>query len=264
MTTWTMWGVPFPSRSPAYLPTTGSPLAVDKELYAKIRSAPRVLVEEFRLEIRSGRAWTAPAGSIVQISTPEGPQVGDLNLWNAHNPSERFWAARTRQLHATHVSTYDRLWSTLPHLRPLATILADSLAWYGVDAHGGRVHDLLGTRCDPYVNTLLSGEAYDFHCHSNLVRAVLPFGLAETDIHDVLNLFQVTGLDDEGRYCMSGCPARKGTTEKEMVQCCRPLNVKVFRLEDESLLRKWGWKMPEPAPYRGLHGMTVPQGETRS
>ncbi|KAJ7837650.1 hypothetical protein B0H14DRAFT_2790727 [Mycena olivaceomarginata] len=285
---------PLPKPVPAYLPTTGSPLAVDKELYAKIRSAPRVLVEEFRLEIRSGRAWTAPAGSIVQISTPEGPQVGDLNLWNAHNPSERFWAARTRQLHATHVSTYDRLWSTLPHLRPLATILADSLAWYGVDAHGGRVHDLLGTRCDPYVNTLLSGEAYDFHCHSNLVRAVLPFGLAETDIHDVLNLFQVTGLDDEGRYCMSGCPARKGDyvemlaevdlllalstcpggdlslwgfgadSEKEMVQCCRPLNVKVFRLEDESLLRKWGWKMPEPAPYRGLHGMTVPQGETRS
>jgi uncharacterized protein YcgI (DUF1989 family) len=135
---------------------------------------------------------------------------GDLNLWNAHNPSERFWAARTRQLHATHVSTYDRLWSTLPHLRPLATILADSLAWYGADAHGGRVHDLLGTRCDPYVNTLLSGEAYDFHCHSNLVRAVLPFGLAEADVHDVLNLFQVTGLNDEGRYCMSRCPARKG------------------------------------------------------
>lgn len=53
-------------------------------------------------------------------------------------------------------------------------------------------------------------------------------------------------------------------SEKEMVQCCRPLNVKVFRLEDELLLRKWGWKMPEPAPYRGLHGMTVPQGEARS
>ncbi|KAJ6552460.1 meiotic chromosome segregation protein [Mycena vulgaris] len=208
--------------------------------------------------------------------------LGDLNLWNAHNPSERFWAARTRQLHATHVSTYDRLWSTLPHLRPRATILADSLAWYGVDAHGGRVHDLLGTRCDPYVNTLLSGEAYDFHCHSNLVRAVLPFGLAEADVHDVLNLFQVTGLNDEGRYCMSPCPARKGDYIEMLAEvdlllalsefsmfvmgwwsCCRPLNVKVFRLEDESLLRKWGWKMPEPAPYRGLHGMTVPQGEAR-
>jgi uncharacterized protein YcgI (DUF1989 family) len=38
---------------------------------------------------------------------------------------------------------------------------------------------------------------------------VLPFGLAESDIHDVINLFQVTGLDKKGRYYMSPCPARK-------------------------------------------------------
>lgn len=87
----------------------------------------------------------------------------------------------------------------------------DSLAWYGRDARGGRVHDLLGTRCDPYVGALLAaGHAYDFHCHSNLVRAVRPWGLDERDVHDVLNLFQVTGLDDRGRYCMSPCPAVAG------------------------------------------------------
>ena len=101
-------------------------------------------------------------------------------------------------------------------MRPLATILHDSLAWYGQDERGGRAHDLLGTRCDPYVNALLAGsgggdpQGYDFHCHSNLVRAVMPFGLAEADVHDVINLFQVTGLDDRGRYYMSPCPARAG------------------------------------------------------
>jgi uncharacterized protein YcgI (DUF1989 family) len=73
------------------------------------------------------------------------------------------------------------------------------------------VHDLLGTRCDPYIRSVLSnGNQYDFHCHSNLTRAVLPFGLAESDVHDVINLFQVTGLDEGGRYYMSPCPARKG------------------------------------------------------
>ena len=30
------------------------------------------------------------------------------------------------------------------------TIVGDSLKDYGVDGSGGRVHDLLGTRCDPY------------------------------------------------------------------------------------------------------------------
>ena len=62
-----------------------------------------------------------------------------------------------------------------------------------VDEDGGRVHDLLGTRCDPYVRKLLTGQDFHFHCHSNLTRAVLPFGLTEFDVHDVLNVFQCTG-----------------------------------------------------------------------
>lgn len=95
-------------------------------------------------------------------------------------------------------------------MRPLVTIIADSLSWYGEDEHGGRVHDLLGTRCDPYINTVLSGQTYDFHCHSNLTRAVVPFGLNESDVHDVINLFQVTGLDEKGRYFMNPCPAEAG------------------------------------------------------
>ena len=50
----------------------------------------------------------------------------------------------------SHVTTFDRLWSCLPFLRPMVTIIRDSLADYGVDDVGGRCHDLLGTRCDPY------------------------------------------------------------------------------------------------------------------
>lgn len=112
------------------------------------------------------------------------------------------------------MSVGDRLWSTTPYLRPLVTILSDTLSWYGVDEHGGRVHDLLGTGCDPYINAVLTssdegdGEQrdkkhYDFHCRSNLTRAVLPYGLTEHDVHDVINLFQVTGLDEQGRYFMN-------------------------------------------------------------
>ncbi|KAL2261424.1 hypothetical protein VTK26DRAFT_4191 [Humicola hyalothermophila] len=282
---------PIPPPVPAYLPTKGSPLSVDANVYSAIQKEPRVLVEEFTLPIRSGRAWKAPAGSIIRISTPEGPQVGDLNIWNAHNPRERFWASRTRQLHAAHVSTYDRLWSCLPYMRPMVTIISDTLAWYGQDEHGGRVHDLLGTRCDPYINSVLSEGQYDFHCHSNLTRAVLPFGLSEADIHDVINIFQVTGLDDKGRYFMNPCPARSGDhieflaeqdvlmalstcpggdlslwgfgadSEKEMIRCCRPLKVEVFRLQDETFLGKSGWKAAEPSKYRGLHGIVVAEGE---
>lgn len=99
--------------------------------------------------------------------------MGDLNLWSASDLRERFWSGKTRQLHATHVSTGDRLWSTLPHLRPMATITHDTLAWYGFDADGAGVHDVIGTRCDPHTNAVLRGDNYDRCCHSNLLRALL-------------------------------------------------------------------------------------------
>ena len=34
---------------------------------------------------------------------------------------------------------------------------------------------------------MLTGKDFDYHCHSNLTRAVLPYGLNESDVHDVLN-----------------------------------------------------------------------------
>ncbi|KIV98268.1 hypothetical protein PV10_01935 [Exophiala mesophila] len=286
---------PLPPPYPAYLATAGSPLKANEELYKSIQASPRQLIDSFTLPIRSGRAWQAPAKSIIRISTPEGPQVGDLNIWNAHNARERFWASRTKQLHSSHVTTGARLWSNLPYMRPLVTIIGDSLSWYGVDETGGRCHDLLGTRCDPYINTLLSGAgaSYDYHCHSNLTRAVLPFGLNESDVHDVINLFQVTGLDDQGRYFMNPSPARAGDfieffaeqdlllalstcpggdlsqwgfgsdNEKEMIKCCRPLKVEVFQLEDEDGVLGGRWEQPACPSYRGQHGMKIPEGEVR-
>jgi uncharacterized protein YcgI (DUF1989 family) len=272
---------------PAYQATTPA-LTVDKAFYRRIAEAGgRTLVEAVTVPIRSGRAWTVPAGHVFRIVTPEGPQVGDLNLWNRHNPRERLWASRTRQLQAAHVSVFDRLWSTLPYLRPIATITADSLKDYGIDEFGGRIHDLLGTRCDPYVNRMLTGEDFDFHCHSNLVRAVAPYGLTELDVHDVLNVFQCTGLNRADKYFMRASPAKTGDhielfaeidllcalstcpggdlsvalwgpDARDPLEVCRPLGVEVYALEPALLA---GWKSPESPAYRGAHGMRLQKPE---
>lgn len=264
----------------------GEALRVDREFYGSLGEAVegRELVHSEVLPIRSGTAWNVPAGHLCRIVALEGPQVGDLNIWNGHDPRERMWAARTRQLQAAHVSTFDRLWSTLPFLRPLATITGDSLADYGSDDAGGRVHDLLGTRCDPYVNRMLRSEDFDFHCHSNLTRAILPHGLTEFDVHDVLNVFQCTGLNDEDHYFMKTSPARQGEFfeffaeidllcalstcpggdlsvpmwgphARDPIEVCRPLGIEVYRPHNELLN---GWSPPPAAAYRGLHGITLP------
>jgi len=133
------------------VPAYSTPSA-NQPLYSRVANSAdsRRLVLSHTIPPRSGYSWSVPAGCVFRLTTPDGAQVGDLNIWNLHNPRERFWAARTRQLQSSHVSTGDRLWSCLPFLRPLCTIVKDTLEDYGVDGLGGRCHDLLGTRCDPY------------------------------------------------------------------------------------------------------------------
>lgn len=265
-----------------YQAKPGSALEVDRRFYARLApdSGNRKLVEQFVIPRRSGRAWPVRAGQIFRIVAIEGPQVADLNVWNLTNPRERFWASRSRQLHQAHVSTFDRLWSCLPYLRPMLTITADTVQ-YGRDADGAGCHDLLGTRCDPYVHKLLNGEELDVCCHSNLVRAVLPYHLTELDVHDVLNVFQVTGLTAEGRYFTKPSPAKAGDFieffaeldvlaalsvcphgdmsapvwgpgASDTVDICRPLGIEIWQPAPELLA---GWKSPAPSDYRGGHGL---------
>jgi uncharacterized protein YcgI (DUF1989 family) len=264
-------------------------LDFDRDLYARLaaETGRRRTIHAHIVPPRTGYAWTAPAGSVVRLTTVEGPQVGDLNLWNLNNPREHFWAARTRQLQGAHVTTFDRLWSCLPYLRPLATIIADTLSTEPTE-NGGRCHDLLGSRCDPYLYKLLDDRDFDVTCHNNLTRAVAPFHLTELDVHDVLNVFQVTGLDPVHEiYFMEPSPARKGDhfeflaeidllcalsacpsgdlTEwgwgedgSDPVANCRPLGVEVFEVDPELLD---GWRPPEPVRIKSVYersGQTSP------
>src|SRR5690625_7725502 len=100
----------------------GAALEVDEDYYGRIgaETERRRVVDEFTVPIRSGQAWQIPAGHVCRISTPEGPQVGDLNLCNRHDPRERLCAARTRQRQAAHLPTPDRLWPPLQPRPPVA------------------------------------------------------------------------------------------------------------------------------------------------
>jgi uncharacterized protein YcgI (DUF1989 family) len=140
-----------PAADPTQAAYKGPALSVDRALYTSLASAPRTLLSSTPVPIRSARTFTVPAGHIARISLPAGSQVGDLNLWAAQNPRERFWAARTRQLQASHLTRFDRMWSVLPYLRPMCTIVGDSLEGYGVDANGGKVHDLVRILARPSV-----------------------------------------------------------------------------------------------------------------
>jgi len=230
---------------------------------------------------RTAGCIDVPAGCFFTISAPEGAQVGDLNLWHKADLTERFYSGKTRALHGTHLSTGDRMWSSFPHLRPMATITADTLDWYGFDGFGGSVHDVIGTRCDPYTGRLLAGTDYHHCCHSNLTRALaahcdLSLSEAEAHIHDVLNVFMCTGFTrDTGQYFMKASPVRQGDylefyAEIDLIvglsacpggdcgqehssdeAACYPLQVTVY---DPGAEARSSHVVPSPSPYDRSHG----------
>lgn len=249
--------------------------------FYKSVQAGATLTDEIIIPPRDARAFEVPAGHIFRIISLDGPQVGDLNLWNADDLSERFFSGKTRALHATHLSTGDRLWSGFPFLRPMATIIRDTLDWYGWDDDGAGVHDVIGTRCDPYTGRLLSGNDYHHCCHSNLTLALarhrgLALTEAEAHIHDVLNVFMCTGFTPHShQYFMKASPVRPGDYIEFFAEigllgalstcpggdcgaehssdeaACYPLKVEILRPDAGALA---DWISPPPSDYDRSHG----------
>jgi uncharacterized protein YcgI (DUF1989 family) len=251
----------------------------DMTLYSAARQKTK-LMEEVVVPPRDAATFRVAAGNFFRIVSIQGPQVGDLNLWAARDLSERFYSGKTRALHGTHLSTGDRMWSSFPYMRPMATITHDTLDWYGFDTFGAGVHDVIGTRCDPYTGLLLSGHEYHRCCHSNLIRALasetgLSLDLAETHVHDVLNVFMCTGFThDTHQYFMKASPVRPGdfieffaeidllgalstcpggdcsSEHSSDTAACFPLKVEIYQTDPGILAN---WSPPEPSAYSRRH-----------
>ena len=237
-------------------------------------------IDQIIIPPRDAKCFKVPKSHFFRIYCQNGPQVGDLNLWNEHNLNEKFYSGKTRALYGTHLSTNDRLWSSLPYLRPMATITHDTLDWYGFDDDGGSVHDVIGTRCDPYTEKILSNKEYHFCCHSNLIRALsnyknISYKEAENYIHDVLNVFMCTGFTkDTHQYFMKASPVRIGDyieffSEIDLLaglsacpggDCslshssddavCYSLKVEIYECLNNDLKN---WREPETSNYSGDH-----------
>ena len=237
-------------------------------------------IDQIIIPPRDAKCFRVPKSHFFRIYCQNGPQVGDLNLWNEHNLNEKFYSGKTRALYGTHLSTNDRLWSSLPYLRPMATITHDTLDWYGFDDDGGSVHDVIGTRCDPYTEKILSNKEYHFCCHSNLIRALsnyknISYKEAEIYIHDVLNVFMCTGFTkDTHQYFMKASPVRIGDyieffseidllaglsacpggdcslSHSSDAAVCYSLKVEIYECLNNDLKN---WREPETSNYSGDH-----------
>ena len=240
-------------------------------------------IDEVIVPPRDAKTFNVKSGNFFRIESIEGPQVGDLNLFQADNLDEKFYSGKTRALFGTHISVGDKMYSNFPYLRSLATITWDTLDWYNYDEDGGSVHDVIGTRCDPYTSKLLSGKDYHYCCHSNLTRALvkekeMTINHAEKIVHDVLNVFMLTGFtNDTKQYFMKSSPVRPGdyleffaetdllgvmsacpggdcgSEHSSDVTKCFPLKVSIWNVDKKYLQ---GIRISETSSYNKDHGLS--------
>jgi uncharacterized protein YcgI (DUF1989 family) len=147
---------------------------------------------------------------VARLVCVEGPQIADVDVFNADDPHEHLWANQTLNREGAHLTTFSRLWSNMPRFRPLMTVIEDTVRNVPTNP-GARHHIILGAHCNPYYWLIASGRSDHSSCYTNLVSAVAEFGLGPEFVHDNLNLFQKTRIDPEtSRYVTEGSDAQSG------------------------------------------------------
>lgn len=147
----------------------------------------------------TGWAGTAPAGSRLRITDLQGTQVGDLVLFRADDPTDRFSAGNTRKMAGSiFVTTGATLWSTR----------YERLAQLGEDTAGR--HDLLASACTQYDYPIRFGVTGHRSCLANLTEALAPHGIGEAGIPDPMNVFMSQDVGPKGELTILEAPSKPG------------------------------------------------------
>lgn len=187
------------------------------ERAARLRTRPgetgssgdgRRLVARMIVPREGGKAFEVEKGQIVRIIAIDGPQVCDFNAYNRHDFTEGFWSGGTRSFEGTHLTIGNRLWSNPPRIRPMFTIVADTVK-QRPNKLGLESHDLLFSRCnrERYKQRGMPGHA---NCQDNLARAIRPYSLPASAVQDAFNIFMKTGVEPNGRLFYKDPDAQKG------------------------------------------------------
>ena len=236
---------------------------VDQAFCDRVRAASgHKLLDKFVIPPFNGRGFKVDRGQTFRVTQPEGPQVGDVCLWNAHNTGEFFGGMRTWMLEGWFVRPYSRLWSDVPWLHPMATCIEDTVVTQPPkdEYH----HHLVGTHCAPEVYELKYGLTGLNGCFVNLLQGIEPFGLTEEDIHDNVDVFQKMRISPEdGKKYTARSDSKPGDyiefyAEMDLVisvsVCPNADNTRAFSVPEDNTVHSLGVEVyetgiePKPTP----------------
>ena len=122
-----------------------------REWYERLRAERSRfrLREQFTIPKETGKGVVVQRGHTVRFVIIEGPQIADVNVFNAQDPAEHLRAMETLNREGFWLTRFSRLWSNMPRFRPLMTIIEDTVRTkpgQGEPHH----HHIFGGHCNPY------------------------------------------------------------------------------------------------------------------
>lgn len=177
------------------------------DLSNRLESFP--IVTRTVVEKNTGHGARVASGQVFTLEMIEGPQIIDLDVFAADDPSEHYSASTQVWTEGGRIGLYSRIWSNPPTSRPLATVIADRIS-FREEGLGLRDHKSYGAHCNPHDWLLFAGFLPNT-CYDNLQAACAMVGLPQQAIHDNLNLYMKSALDPEtGRHLNVTSDAQAG------------------------------------------------------
>ena len=165
----------------------------------------RELVQEILVPAMYGRAWHVNKGQSMRIIAVDGPQVGDLIAFNAHDYKESYdpeWSYIENCHLGTGDATHIRyLYSRPPRMNLMLEVVDDPIM---------RNWCLVGSRCAPLSYKLRGIENPERSCFGNLAEAIAPYGLEPDNVPYVFNLWMNVKYDPKGAFDVIPPLCRKG------------------------------------------------------
>jgi uncharacterized protein YcgI (DUF1989 family) len=175
----------------------------------KLLSAVQDPRSSFIIGARSAKAFTLQRGERFRIVCVEGPQVADVNVYNADNLDEYFSAGATRRLQGIRLTEGGVLVSNPGRERPMLTLVADTVR-HLPGRRGAQAHCLVFPRCTRAIYEHWCGDSAHPNCQDQLAAAISEYGLSPDRTHDTLNVFQKVGVEEDGSLFLEECDARLG------------------------------------------------------
>ncbi|MFC1929782.1 DUF1989 domain-containing protein [Chloroflexota bacterium] len=162
------------------------------------------LIQEILIPAEHGAAYIVKKDQTQRVIAIEGPQVGDMIMFNQHDYKEVFDDDMSYIYNSAMGTGNAKRLKYFFSRRPWCNIMFEA-----TDDKVGVHFAILGGSCDRKRYELTGIKEYHRNCFDNLVEAIAPYGLKPEDVPQIFNLWMNVEPDPE-KYRIMPPVVKKG------------------------------------------------------